>query len=689
MRDPRPTDGAAPTPLEVGRVVALLVVVGVALRLAGWHLHALVVPWSDLRSYFLPKYQYAADRIAAGELPLWNPLEFTGIPFLATVQPGVFYPPTRIVYALLAGERAYDALFVLHVVLAAVATLWLARRLGLGPWASTFAALWVMEPTWLIRIYDHPVLVFGVTWIPVLVLLARRAVRWPTARAAAALGAVAAVQLSSGYPPYALATAYVLALGVPVWLLEARAGGLRLGRAAAAVGGAVALAALLAAAQLLPMLELLSASDRGAEASAMQAGLTHLAPSIIWLMNLPQMTLGASLSELWARYGPVLLGLAVVAPVLRARRGVTWFALGVAILCAVLPSRCYEVLPLYALVRFGAEWRFTAPLTVYLLAAVGLDALLDRLHASPRAAAVVTVAALAAATGWNWRQVPAPWLVRAHFGAAPLPAWFDAACPLDPARDRAYWLGGQSSGGLFQARIPSVGGFEQSLLPRRAAVMAGRLGVGNGGTIGEWAAHLVAASGLASRAGLRCVLAGPSPALRGSAFSPAHEQDGLVLYTNERAEPRARLVYEAVAADSPDAALALVERAPPEAVVLEGDDLPRLPPCAHAADGTVTLHSVRPEDLRLEVASACPAYLVLADTWAPGWTATVDGEPAAIGRADYAFRAVVVPAGRHEVRFRYAPRSVGTGLALSLLGALACAVLAGLRAPKRRTSQGT
>jgi uncharacterized membrane protein YfhO len=64
--------------------------------------------------------------------------------------------------------------------------------------------------------------------------------------------------------------------------------------------------------------------------------------------------------------------------------------------------------------------------------------------------------------------------------------------------------------------------------------------------------------------------------------------------------------------------------------------------------------------------------LVVLDPWFPGWSARVDGKPAPLLRADYAFMAIPVDAGRHEVTFRYFPTT--------LLPALACilAVLGGI-----------
>jgi uncharacterized membrane protein YfhO len=69
--------------------------------------------------------------------------------------------------------------------------------------------------------------------------------------------------------------------------------------------------------------------------------------------------------------------------------------------------------------------------------------------------------------------------------------------------------------------------------------------------------------------------------------------------------------------------------------------------------------------------------VLLADTFYPGWTATVDGAPAPIYRADYVLRAVFVSAGNHEIEFRFMPRSFRLGAEVSA-GTIAVLVLLGI-----------
>jgi uncharacterized membrane protein YfhO len=67
----------------------------------------------------------------------------------------------------------------------------------------------------------------------------------------------------------------------------------------------------------------------------------------------------------------------------------------------------------------------------------------------------------------------------------------------------------------------------------------------------------------------------------------------------------------------------------------------------------------------IEVSADSDGYLVLTDAWYPGWTATIDGAPVEILRADVAFRAVRVGPGAHRVEFRYEPQTVRAGVAVS------------------------
>jgi hypothetical protein len=95
-----------------------------------------------------------------------------------------------------------------------------------------------------------------------------------------------------------------------------------------------------------------------------------------------------------------------------------------------------------------------------------------------------------------------------------------------------------------------------------------------------------------------------------------------------------------------------------------------------------------PELIRVSASPAAERYLVLSDSWYPGWVATVDGSEVPIERANLLFRAVRLPPGEHLIEFRYAPRSVGIGVLVSagsIVVGLALLVGASLRQRRRRS----
>ena len=74
----------------------------------------------------------------------------------------------------------------------------------------------------------------------------------------------------------------------------------------------------------------------------------------------------------------------------------------------------------------------------------------------------------------------------------------------------------------------------------------------------------------------------------------------------------------------------------------------------------VTITSYEPNRLSYDVNSGKGGVLVFSEIYYPGWTATVDGEPAELGRVDYVLRAMNVKPGRHEVVLSFFPKSVNT-----------------------------
>ncbi len=157
--------------------------------------------------------------------------------------------------------------------------------------------------------------------------------------------------------------------------------------------------------------------------------------------------------------------------------------------------------------------------------------------------------------------------------------------------------------------------------------------------------------------------------------------------SNGAALPRASLVTRAIVAAEPEAAAWYVDSDdfdPRREVVLEGAPptfaergaLPRDAATEKEALGAVHVLRDVHDEVRIDVVARREAFLVLADSWYPGWQAYLDGEPVPHYRANVAFRAVALEPGRHDVVFRYRPPAVFWGVMITLIALIGTTLFA-------------
>ncbi len=95
---------------------------------------------------------------------------------------------------------------------------------------------------------------------------------------------------------------------------------------------------------------------------------------------------------------------------------------------------------------------------------------------------------------------------------------------------------------------------------------------------------------------------------------------------------------------------------------------------ARSTDGTspgsTDVVAYTPGHIVIETDAQRPALLVVAESYYPGWHATLDGQPVETLRANYISQGVVVPAGKHTVEMKYEPDSFRNGALLSVAGLL-------------------
>ena len=214
--------------------------------------------WSpDMADQVLPWWQEAARQLRHGQVPLWDPHNWTGQPLLGQAQPGVAYPLNWLLWWMpqqhsLLQMWAVNWYFVVVHYMAALFTYWLCRDLGRSRAASLVAGL-IFALVGYMGWTDWPQMLNGAVWTPLVFLFLLRAVRGERPWASASLsGACIGMAWLSGHhqvPIFVTLAAagawlyYILKDGRPDW---------RMARLAAL---AMVFAPLVSALQILPAQE--------------------------------------------------------------------------------------------------------------------------------------------------------------------------------------------------------------------------------------------------------------------------------------------------------------------------------------------------------------------------------------------------------------------------------------------------
>jgi Bacterial membrane protein YfhO len=173
-------------------------------------------------------------------------------------------------------------------------------------------------------------------------------------------------------------------------------------------------------------------------------------------------------------------------------------------------------------------------------------------------------------------------------------------------------------------------------------------------------------------------------------YQQVYVDDEIRVFEDVAALPRAFLVPRARVAPSLGTALnEMIHRpfAPDQEVILAADSGEQITALApdRGGQGSASVTAYGADTVKIQTSAAGDAWLVLSDTYYPGWVATIDGEPATVLRGDLLFRVLPVPSGEHSVEFRFEPASVRLGLLISLgfgLVVVGGLLLAG-RSPRR------
>jgi len=667
----------------------------------------------DATEYFQPAAAYLHDSLREGRLPVWNPYQLAGQPFLALHVPGALYPPNLLVIGLLDPAWALALLAALHLWIAATFTWLFATRLGLGT-ASAFATAtsYMLCGSLVFGIYN-PAYLATMAWLPALLWSVHglcSEARW---RFAAALALVLALAFLGGHSQ---GFVYALQLALPygVFALFAVTPSGRRVRVVLLAATSGLLAAGLVAPQSLPTLELQRQAVRSLEghrfaeatfasytpARVLQGLLGQPAPEspsrplgpLRWAAAWPALGLPLLFCGLWARAQRAHFAFFVIATLAAAL-----FVLG----RHTSAYSLYYALPFGDLFRAPIRLAFVYSFCVAVCAGLGVEGVAQRLRTRRTRIAVALPAGLAAllTLGLYLRSD----LVSTHPVLAQRSKASEAGL-VELLKRRSglerVLLAGFRSGGVaglstrsgMENRFFAVPDYEPAIpdayrryfdQPEERA-WHGELGRGrHGPPLHELVRQLDLMSVRYYAA------AGPreSAELARVADAVATRVGDATLFERKNALPRAYAVRRIEV--EPDAARALErvlspEFRPHEAAVVDAIDPAgpaarlaapkpeRSPERKPFAADRVSIASYAPEGVVLDAECAERCMVVLTDLFYPGWRATVDAAEVPVHRVNTLYRGVVLAPGPHRIRFRFSSRPLqhGVGLAVASLSVL-------------------
>jgi hypothetical protein len=355
--------------------------------------------YRDVLDYSYPHARFIAEMLRRGQLPYWNPLMNFGEPVLANPNFLFFYPDT-LLYVVLPVNLAYSLHYVLHFALAAVGT-YLACR----AWRLTRGAAFLAG---VIFGFSGPMLSLGnfynqvacAAWIPWTLLAVHFAVTRRSRRAWTCLAVIFALQFLAS-EPLTLFASYALCLAYALIQVIGEAKSHRIQAAAGVVGRLILVGLLMlgiAAVQLLPAMELLKFSRRGAGAISFGETVTwSFHPLSLLAMVIPDYfaqpfvdaNAWSTLLNSWnkAYYVSVFVGFVPFYLALAGwafRKGWREHFAAASFLSLLLLAFgkytplfqwVYWVFPPLHLLRFPCKWIVPALLMLAMLAGMGFDAL--------------------------------------------------------------------------------------------------------------------------------------------------------------------------------------------------------------------------------------------------------------------------------------------------------------------------
>ncbi len=399
-------------------VVALVVTVFAIVLYRPLTLDGRVLASFDSLVYFYPNAVYLANRLREGQIPLWDPYLFAGVPFLANSQAGALYP-LNLLYLTGPVSRVYAYLVVAHVWLLTLGFYVLGRWcLGLSRPGALFAAVSIGFGGFVGGMNGHLNQLETLAWAPFAISTLERGAAWRSWRWSIASALPFAIAALAGHSQELYMTGVVAGLAAFGRVIEHWWGEMQsewrhcwptvtadITRLAIGPG----LGACLAAAQLLPTLELTRVSIRASGIDFADGSAFSLPPPMVLTTLLPTINQPLPTTEWLGYLGVSTFVLALIGLWRRPSREAWWLG-ALAVIGLLLAFGKYtpvfqiafNVVPGVRLYRVPARWLTLWVIGVGLLSGWGLDTALEigRAKRSAETDAVVGLSAVFSPRRW-------------------------------------------------------------------------------------------------------------------------------------------------------------------------------------------------------------------------------------------------------------------------------------------------
>lgn len=659
--------------------------------------------------------------IHQGTVPLWTTELESGYPLGADAI-GTWFPLNLVLFRLFDPIPAYNLSLVLSVALIGIGMFWWMRVIGVSQLPAFFAGATLMLSGIIVPRLTHGMVIPSLSLLPWIM----GATAWyaqKQERAAAIFFVLCvAVQLLANFPQ-----ASMLSIGFAWWyfvaLVHAKDAAVR---RILIFSAAILVAIGIAAIQLVPTWEYLQASLRSAGFDPDAAVQYSFHPKN-FLMFLYPYSIGnpkyGTYPPYWQLYGSIFwensgyvgivpLLFAVFECVLLALRKTTRvrdsrsvffiIALGVSLILMVgkfSPLYLVFTIPPLSLFRTPSRFLWIFVPSLIAIAALSFDRILVRFGRHPfvRSMVMVLIAVNTATLLYVWypyhliepvsQWISPPKILRAVSGriySTGIPALHNEEFITHgwtrPDRYAFLQNGLQANESIFW-HIPTVDVYGAVPLARASAYTNYLSAKIHPDT--EKIATVSASTHIVlNMLGVHTIL---SPyTLMGSSLDKAGEETfaswKITAYRNMTPLPRARMVYRTEHVATFEEAFRIIERSdfdPATTALVEGDTPNKKPP---PTIPTPMITESSGGDLTIGVLNnQTEGVLVVADSYYPGWRATIDGHETPVLPVNISQRGVIVPSGTHTIRMEYRPKSLVIGIVISIGSLLLLLIGVGFR----------